>query len=141
MIANGAEITADQIVLHVDTDRYGSYLDEVEVGFTSSTESHRALLTYKAEDAEGNDVGVHSPDAGTRYADPLTILYRPEDPAQVIALVDAQELAAQPETPAVAAGMVSIGGTIVIVVGIGAILNARLRGHRWSWPVARRRRD
>jgi hypothetical protein len=141
-LTTGVETVADQVELHVDTGKGGSYIDEVEVVFAVSTESHCATLTNSLGDPDGNEVGQHPPDAGTRYAPPLTILYKPEDPAQVIALVDAQEFATESGTFAVAGGMVSIGGTTAVMVGVSLSLDARLRGRRWrSWHAGRHRSD
>ena len=100
------------------------------MAFAASTGSQRATLTNSLGDAQGNDLGRHAPDAGTRYAAPLKVLYKPEDPAQVIAVVDAEDFAADSATPTVAAGMISVGGTIALMVGVSAILDARLR-RRW----------
>jgi hypothetical protein len=129
-LANGTVTVVDHVELHVRTGKGGDYIDEVEVAFAASTGSQRATLTNSLGDPQGNDLGRHVPDAGTRYASPLKVLYKPEDPAQVIAVVDAEEFAADSATPAVAAGMVSVGGTIALIVGVSTILNARLR-RRW----------
>ena len=141
-LATGVEAVADQVVLHVDTGKGGSYIDLVELEYAVSSTSRRATLTHILGDPEGNEVGEHSPDAGTRYAPPLTILYKPEDPAQAIALRDAEEFASDTKTPAVAAGMVSVGGMAAVLVGVSLLLHASLRDRRWgTWRAHRRCRD
>jgi len=141
-LSTGVQTVTNQVEIDVDTGRGGRYIDTVDVELPVLSGSRHATLTNILGDPEGNEVGLHAPDAGTRYAAPLTILYKPEDPSQVIALTDAEEFATDTETPAVASAMVSVAGTTALGAAVSLILHARLRGHRWgSRQAGRRRRD
>ncbi|WP_460663295.1 hypothetical protein [Kribbella swartbergensis] len=126
-LSTGVPTMASTVQLHVDTGRGGDYIDEVHVVFSVATDIHIATLTNSLGDPEGNEVGRHPPAAGTRYAPPLAILYKSDDPDQVIALADAEYFAADSATSTVAAGMISVGGTIVLAAGASVLLTARLR--------------
>jgi len=139
-LSTGVQTVTNQVEIDVDTGKGGRYIDVVDVEFAVLSSSRHATLTNTLGDPEGNDVGLHSPDAGTRYAPPLTILYKPGDPSQVIALRDAEEFATDTATPAVATDMVSVAGTIALGAAVSLILHARLRGHRWGRSSARRPR-
>ena len=123
----GVETVADQVELRVRYGRGGSYIDEVEVTYVVAAERRQATLTNSLGDPESNADGRHPPEAGTRYAAPLRILYKPDDPTQVIALVDAEYFTTDTGTPASVAASVAIGGTTTIALGLSWIAYARLR--------------
>ncbi|MGZ0153517.1 hypothetical protein ACXJJ3_41070 [Kribbella sp. WER1] len=122
-LATGTRTVATDVVVHVETSKGGDYVGWVDVEFAGQ----RLPLIENLHDAEGNDVGEHAPKAGTRYAAPLAVLYKRDDPAQVMAVVDADEFAASPDLPPFAAGALGLGGTGVI--GLGALwwVTARVR--------------
>ncbi|MEU4607430.1 hypothetical protein AB0F43_30975 [Kribbella sp. NPDC023972] len=123
----GVATVADQVEVAVRYGKGGGYIDEVEVTFVVATERHVATLSNSLGDLEGNADGRHPPAAGTRYATPLRILYKPDDPSQVIALVDAEDFAAAAGTPSDIAGVVAIGGTTTVAVAAGWLAYSRLR--------------
>lgn len=141
-LADGVETVATEVRLHIESGKGGHYIAEVEVVFLVATGGRqRTTLVNNLGDDEGGGLGWRPPGPATRYAAPLTILYKPEDPSQAIALVDARYFATDTETPAVALGMVVFGITIAALVGICLSLNARRRGRRWwSWHAGRHRR-
>ncbi|WP_427892802.1 hypothetical protein ACQHIV_07845 [Kribbella sp. GL6] len=114
-LATGTRTVATDVVLQVRTSRGDEYIDSVDVVFGS----HRAMLSESQGDPEGNGVGDHPPNAGTRYAAPLPVLYKADDPTQVIAAVDAEEFAARSGIPGFAQGAIALGGTVGI--GLGAV--------------------
>jgi hypothetical protein len=76
------------------------------------------------------------------YAPPLAVLQKSDDPDQVMALADAQEFAADSATPAVAAGMISVGGTTILAAGATAFPSARLRRRLgFTAPISRHKGD
>ncbi|WP_405065144.1 hypothetical protein OG558_24580 [Kribbella sp. NBC_01510] len=122
----GVETVADQVELRVLYSKGGSYIDEVEVTFVVAAERHLATLWNNLGDPEGNADGRHPPAVGTRYAAPLRILYKPDDPTQVIAAVDAEDFATDSGTPSDVAGLIAIGGTTIIAVLVGWTASNRL---------------
>jgi hypothetical protein len=139
----GVETMADQVEVAVRYGKGGSYIDAVEVTFVVAPERHVATLSNSLGDPEGNADGRHPPAIGTRYAAPLRILYKPDDPSQVIALVDAEDFAAVSATPSDIAGVVAIGGTTTIAVTAGWLASSRLRSggmDRGQRRAGRRRR-
>ncbi|MDX6238917.1 MAG: hypothetical protein QOG10_3732 [Kribbellaceae bacterium] len=141
-LADGVETVATEVQLHIESGKGGRYVAEVEVVFPVATGGRqRTMLVNNLGDDEGGGLGWRQPGPATRYAPPLTILYKPEDPSQAIALVDARYFAIDTETPAVALGMIVFGLTIAALVGVCLSLNARRRGRRWwSWHAGRHRR-
>jgi hypothetical protein len=141
-LADGVETAATEVQLRIESGKGGHYVAEVEVVFPVATGgSQRTTLVDNLGEDEGGGLGWRPPGPATRYAPPLAILYKPEDPSQAIALVDARYFATDTETPAVALGMVVFGLTIAAVVGVCLSLNARRRGRRWwSWHAGRHRR-
>jgi hypothetical protein len=130
------------VELQVSNGKGGRFVDEVEVAaFEPATGgSQRTTLVNALGDAEGAAVGRRAPGPGTRYAMPLTVVYKPSDPTQAIALVDARESASDRETPAVGLGMVAVGVTVAAFTGVHLDFNARRRGRRWwSWHAGRHR--
>jgi hypothetical protein len=126
----GVETVADQVEVRVRYGKGGSYIDAVEVGFVAGAERHLATLWNNLGDPEGNADGRHPPAVGTRYAAPLRILYKPDDPTQVIAAVDAEDFATDSGTPSAVAGLIAIGGTILIATLAGWTASARLLSPR-----------
>jgi hypothetical protein len=129
-LANGVHASADDVVVDVHTGRGGDYIETVEVTFGSS----RVTLAESRGDPEGNGVGEHRPNAGTRYAAPLVVLHKPDAPGEAMALVDAEELAAAPSVPAFSAGAIALGGTVL--VGLAGLW---LISFRRAQPVRHRR--
>ncbi|NIK59228.1 hypothetical protein [Kribbella shirazensis] len=134
----GVEMIADQVEVAVWYGRGGDYVDEVEVTFVVATKRVVATLSNSLGDPEGNAEGRHPPAAGTRYAAPLRIVYKPEDPSQVMALVDAEEFAADSATPAGVAGIVTIGGTTTVAIAVGRLAQWRLLSGRVDRAERRR---
>jgi hypothetical protein len=136
----GVATVADQVEVAVRYGKGGSYIDEVEVTFVVATERHVVTLSNSLGDPEGNADGRHPPAAGTRYATPLRILYKPDDPSQVIALVDAEDFAAETGTPSDIAGVIAIGGTTTAAVAAGWLLRSGGADHAERRGGGRRRR-
>jgi hypothetical protein len=116
---SGVATVADEVEVDVRYGKGGGYIDDVAVTFVVATERHVATLSNSLGDPEGNADGRHPPAEGTRYATPLRILYKPDDPSQVIAVVDAEYFAADTGTPSGIAGLVAIGGTTILAVAAG----------------------
>jgi hypothetical protein len=123
----GIATAADGVEVDVQYGKGGSYIDTVEVTFVVATQRHVAALSNSLGDPEGNSEGRHPPAPGTRYAPPLRILYKPDDPSQVMALADAEDLAADTGIPSGSSGLVAIGGTISIAVAGGWLAYSRLQ--------------
>lgn len=107
-------------------------IEHVNVDFT--TGDRRRVQTELAEyktGIQGMEQGVHPPAPGTRYAAPLKLLYRQSDPSVALAVVDAEEWAADPITQRY--------GLALLVIGLGGLLwtpmvfsrAARRRGLPW----------
>lgn len=129
----GTATTADVVEIDVRYGKGGSSIDTVEVTFVVATQRHLATLSNSLGDPEGNSEGRHPPTAGTRYAAPLRILYKPDDPSQVMALVDAEDFAADTGIPSGVSGLVAIGGTTSVAIAACWLAYSRLR------PTGRRR--
>jgi hypothetical protein len=117
----GVQTIADDVEVAVQYGKGGSYVDHVDVTFAVAAKQHVATLSNSLGDPEGNADGRHPPVAGTRYASPLRIVYKPDDLSQVIALVDAHEFTAGTGTPTGIAAVVTIGGTTTVGIGAGWI--------------------
>ena len=83
------------------------------------------LADAEYNDSAGMPEGVRAPAAGTRYAMPLTIVYRRSEPSVALAAVDAREWVADRKTPRCNAGML-VGGLAVALVLLSR--GARRRG-------------
>lgn len=125
-LAVGTYVVANDVVLDVHSGRGGDYIETVDVSFGNQ----RATLTNFAGDPEGNALGAHSPDAGSRYAPPLPVLYKPDAPREAMALVDADELAAARSVPWFSLGAIAVGG--IVLLGRGGLW---LMGRRRARPV------
>ena len=124
----GIPAVADQVEVDVRYGKGGSYLDEVEVTYVLAGQRRPATLSNILGDQEENADGRHPPAVGTRYATPLRILYKPDDPSQVMAQVDAEYFAADTGTASGIAGLIATSGTTLIAVLAGWFASARLFG-------------
>jgi len=123
----GIATTADGVDVDVRYGKGGSSIDTVEVTFVVAAHRHLATLSNSLGDPEGNSEGRHPPAAGTRYAPPLRILYKPDDPSQVMAIVDAEDFAADTGIPSGVSGLVAIGGTTSVAIAGAWLAYSRLR--------------
>ncbi|HZX05069.1 hypothetical protein [Kribbella sp.] len=121
LLASGTRTVATDVVVHVTTGRSGDYLNTVDVVF----DGRRLSLSDNVGDAEGNDVGEHAPNAGTRYAAPLPVVYKRDDPGRLLAVADAEEFAAYPNVSGFAAGAIALGGTVMIGLGVAWLVAGR----------------
>jgi hypothetical protein len=124
---SGVATVADGVEIAVQYGKGGRYIDTVEVTFVVATQRHVATLSNSLGDPESNVEGRHQPAAGTRYAAPLRILYKADDPTQVIALVDAEGFAADTGTPSGSAAVIAVGGTTTMAVLAAWLAYGRLR--------------
>ncbi|HWD83443.1 MAG TPA: hypothetical protein VG497_31305, partial [Kribbella sp.] len=102
-------------------------------------ERHVATLSNSLGDPEGNADGRHPSAAGTRYAAPLRILYKSDDPSQVMAVADAEEFAADTAAPSVISGVIALAGTTTIAVAVSSLAYARLQSGPRQNRQSRRR--
>jgi hypothetical protein len=135
----GVQTAADHVEVKVQSGKGGSYIDEVEVTYVVATKQQVAILSNSLGDPESNTDGRHPPATGTRYASPLRIVYKPDDPSQVMALVDADEFTADDGTPAGIAAVIAIGGTTTLAIAAGWLAHTWLLSHA-SGPKQRRPR-
>ncbi|MEU4195384.1 hypothetical protein AB0E69_26020 [Kribbella sp. NPDC026611] len=126
-LATGVRVVAEDVVIEVGTGKGGDYLDAVDVTYTVAGQRRQDELVDSLGDVEGNELGRHAPNPGTRYAAPLQLLVRPGEADPVMALVDAQEFADSPHTSPTAAGMISIGGTGVLAAAAAVVWTRRRR--------------
>ena len=136
----GVQTMADDVEVAVHYGKGGSYIDEVEVTFAVAAKQHLATLSNSLGDPESNADGRHAPAAGTRYASPLRIVYRPDDPSQVIALVDADYFDSDTATPTGIAAVVSIAGTTTVAIAVGWLAHWLLLSGRADQEERRRGR-
>lgn len=93
-LARGVWVIATETELDVRSGKGGSFVDVVRIGFrTADGQEIRTELTNPLGDPEGAPDGRQPPAAGTRYAPPLQVLYRPTTPTEVMALRDARDVA------------------------------------------------
>ncbi|WP_145814617.1 hypothetical protein [Kribbella amoyensis] len=107
-------------------------MSEPEIVFrTRDGQDMSTTLAEFEDDGEGMPEGLQTPAPGTRYAPPLSIVYRPSDPTVVLATVDAREWAADSHTAPRAIAMI-IGGLAVTLFAMGWLTrDARRRGLTW----------
>jgi hypothetical protein len=132
LLDHGVETTAESVRMTIQPRRSGVAADDVVLVFHTASGQQITASPRNVED-ETPDLpeGEHPAPAGTRYAAPLKILYDPADPTNVLASVDAQEWAADRETPLIGGGL--IGGGVLLLISAVVVLtrSARRRGVAW----------
>ncbi|TWD83015.1 hypothetical protein FB561_4166 [Kribbella amoyensis] len=109
-LSTGRPATAYEVELKFSDGKGGLYIDRVDVVLRSAAgELVHADLKEFLGDAEGAKDGRQPPKPGTRYAPPLPILYQQDEPTEVIAVVDANDLAKPGGVLIVAGVMLSVG--------------------------------
>lgn len=136
LLTNGTETVASSV--RVDVASRGGIID-LQVVFRAGDgrQIETALADAESNDSEGMPEGQQTPAAGSRYAPPLTILYRPSEPSVALASVDAREWIADRRTPRVSRGMLAGGLAVTLVALAGLSRAARRRGLAWwQWYTA-----
>ncbi|QNE21901.1 hypothetical protein F1D05_33290 [Kribbella qitaiheensis] len=132
LLRSGIETTADSVQLVVYPGKGDPLVEDISVKFrTADGAVVRAKLQRNEDDPQGMSEGEQAPAAGTRYAMPLELLYRPSDPSIVLASVDAREWSADRETPRIGTAVLAGGLAGVLLAAILLTRGARKRGLAW----------
>lgn len=135
LLTNGTETVASSV--QVDVRRGGISNPEVVFRTTDGREIRTALADAHVNGDEGMADGQQTPRPGTRYAAPLTIVYRPSDPSVALALVDAGEWVADQHTARRGKWMMTGGLAVTLIALAGLSRGARRRGLAWwQWYTA-----
>jgi hypothetical protein len=136
LLTSGVEAVASSV--QVDVTGKGT-IGEPEVVFRArdGRQVKTVLADAEVNDDDGMPEGIQTPAPGTRYAPPLTIVYRPSDPSVALASVDAREWAADRRTPYRAKGMLAGGIAVTLIAMAWLTRDARRRGLAWwQWYTA-----
>lgn len=130
LLTNGTETVASTVSVYVTGK---GTIGDLQVAFRTSDgrQVETALADAEVNDDEGMPDGIQTPSPGTRYAPPLTIVYRPAEPSVVLASVDAREWVADRRTPRQAVGMLSGGLAAALFAMAWLTRDARRRGLAW----------
>lgn len=135
LLANGTETAATSV--QVDVRRGGIANPEVTFRTGDGREIKTELADAEVNDDGGMADGRQTPAAGTRYAPPLRIVYRPAEPTVALALVDAGEWVADRRTARHGRWMLAGGLGVTVVAMAGLSRGARRRGLGWwQWWTA-----
>ncbi|GAA1543426.1 DUF3592 domain-containing protein [Kribbella lupini] len=135
LLANGTETVASSV--QVSVGRGGISNPVVVFRTTDGREIRTELSDAEVNDDEGMPDGQQTPAAGTRYAPPLKIVYRPSDPTVALALVDAGEWVADQHTARRGRWMITGGLAVTLIALAGLTRGARRRGLAWwQWYTA-----
>lgn len=115
-----------------------NYIESIRVEFPLSNGRPVQTVLASFEDGrQGMAEGVHPPEAGTRYATPLQVVYRPSYPAVALAAVDAEKWAADVNTPRYGLALLVVGAGGVVWAPVMLSRSARRRGLAWwKWYSA-----
>jgi hypothetical protein len=132
LLKSGIETTADSVQLVVSPGKGSPLVDDITVKFrTADGTPVQAVLNNNEDDPQGMREGEQTPAAGTRYAMPLKIIYRPSDTSTVLASVDAHEWVADHATPRIGAALLAVGLAVTLLAAILLTRGARKRGLAW----------
>ncbi|TDD46340.1 hypothetical protein E1263_36815 [Kribbella antibiotica] len=127
----GGETVATSVQLDVYPGKGDPGIGEVRVEFIAAGQQVRTVLSDYQDDAQGMREGAQPPAAGTRYAMPLQIVYRPSDPSVALAAADAHLWVEDSETRRVSTGLVVGGSALVLAAMVMLTIGARRRGLAW----------
>ena len=132
LLDSGIETVADQVLVEVTGGAGRPAISEVRIDFTAGgVDRIRTTLDDIEDDRQGMPEGVQPPAAGTRYAMPLHIVYRPSEPSTALAAVDARKWAEDKDTPKLGLGLVGGGLALVLLAMLLLTIGARRRGLSW----------
>lgn len=119
-LAHGVRAVATEVELEIESGKGGTSVDVVRVLFrTAEGQEIRSTLTSPLGDPEGAREGRRAPAPGTRYAVPLELRYRAAAPTEVIALVDAEDIAHPGTLIWVTWTMLAVGVAVAVACGVG----------------------